>query len=191
MSERKPVLRPDPYDEAWNEFCEALWESLGEELPGLCMAARHSARHYFAERLLEARGFDAEASLALYEKRGGYCDCEILLNVDQPTLEDELASPCRRRLRGPAGRSTTMTGHELAVETCEDCGRAQLHEGGLVFYEHEPGCPHGNLIRGIGELHRLHPHLIDLWLAIGDPPDDAAMRRYVGEVEAIVGEPPA
>jgi Protein of unknown function (DUF2695) len=38
--------------------------------------------HYFTERLLEARGFDVEASVALFEKRGGYCDCEVLFNVD-------------------------------------------------------------------------------------------------------------
>jgi hypothetical protein len=82
----RPVLRPDPYDADWDEFCEALFRSLGEELPGLCMG-----KPWFAERLLEAGGFDAEASLALYATRGGYCDCEILFNVDPPTLEDELA----------------------------------------------------------------------------------------------------
>jgi Protein of unknown function (DUF2695) len=87
------VLRPNPSDPRWVEFCEALWMALGEELPGLCMGARqYSARHYFAERLLEGRGFDAEASLALYEKRGGYCDCEILWNVAVPP-DEEAAAP--------------------------------------------------------------------------------------------------
>jgi hypothetical protein len=71
MTTRSPVLWPDPADEAWQEFCEALERTLG-----LCMGT-----HYFAERLLWARGFDAEASLALYEKQGGYCDCEIVFNV--------------------------------------------------------------------------------------------------------------
>ena len=74
------ALRPG--DPAWDEFCEALWTALGEAVPGLCMGDRRG-RLYFAERLLEARGFDVEASLALYEQLGGYCDCEILLNVDQ------------------------------------------------------------------------------------------------------------
>jgi Protein of unknown function (DUF2695) len=90
MSDRAPVLRPDRADAAWDEFCGALWAALGEELPGLCMGARqHCARYYFAERLLEARGFDAEASLALYARHGGYCDCEILFNVD-PLAPDEV-----------------------------------------------------------------------------------------------------
>jgi Protein of unknown function (DUF2695) len=72
----KPVLRPNSSAE-WREFCVALWRALGDEAPGLCMGT-----HYFTERLLEARGFDVEASLALYEGSGGYCDCELLLNVD-------------------------------------------------------------------------------------------------------------
>ena len=74
MTDGKPVLRPDPYDGAWNEFCDALGTAI---TTAGCMGT-----HYFAERLLEARGLDAEASLALFERRGGYCDCEILLNVD-------------------------------------------------------------------------------------------------------------
>ena len=58
-------------------------------------ARQHSARFYFAERLLEARGFDVDVSLALYETRGGYCDCEILMNADpllNPRPLDEEAS---------------------------------------------------------------------------------------------------
>lgn len=86
-SESLPVLRPDRADPAWREFCEALYEALGHDVPGRC----NSVDHEFAWPLLEARGFDAEASLALYEKRGGCCDCEILLNVDVPTLEEEFA----------------------------------------------------------------------------------------------------
>jgi hypothetical protein len=88
MRERKSVLRPDRDDEAWEEFADALSVAVFQ---GLCMGAhQHSARFYFAERLLEARGFDVEASLALYEKRGGYCDCEILLNVDPPAFDEEV-----------------------------------------------------------------------------------------------------
>lgn len=75
-----PVLRPEADDPRWGEFCEALEKALGR---AGCMGTV-----YFAERLLEARGFDAHASLALYEKRGGYCDCEILLNVDPSTFEE-------------------------------------------------------------------------------------------------------
>jgi Protein of unknown function (DUF2695) len=95
VSDRKPVLRPDAYDPDWIEFRDALDDELGDPAEfgrsGLC---KHD--HYYAKRLLEARGFDAEASLALYEKRGGSCDCEILFNVDPPTLEDELDEERRR-----------------------------------------------------------------------------------------------
>jgi hypothetical protein len=83
----KPVLRPDPNDRAWNEFCEALWSVVNE-----C-----ENDHSHASRLFEERGYDADASIALYEKDGGYCDCEILFNVDPPTLEDELDSLMERQ----------------------------------------------------------------------------------------------
>lgn len=85
-----PALHPDRRDAAWNEFCDALYEALGGRLPGRCQ--RHGSSHYYARRLLEERGFDGEASLALYREHGGYCDCEILMNV-QDWLEDELAEP--------------------------------------------------------------------------------------------------
>jgi len=31
--------------------------------------------------LLAMGGFDVPASLAYFERRGGYCDCEILMNM--------------------------------------------------------------------------------------------------------------
>jgi Protein of unknown function (DUF2695) len=81
------VLVPVRGDPAWEEFCEALYEALGPALPGLCMGS-----HYFTERLLEARGFHVAASVALFEKRGGNCDCEVLFNVDASveTPEEEV-----------------------------------------------------------------------------------------------------
>ncbi len=99
MSARKPILRPDRNDEAWEEFAEALSVPIFGQ--GLCMGGAHqgSARFYFAERLLEARGFDVEASLALYEQHGGYCDCEILFNADP-------------RLNPPAHEEEQLTGDE-------------------------------------------------------------------------------
>jgi hypothetical protein len=84
-----PVLRPDAYSAAWVEFRDALDVALGdpEELgySGLCQGST-----YFAERLLEARGYDVAACLLAYRELGGHCDCTILQNVDPLTLEDEL-----------------------------------------------------------------------------------------------------
>lgn len=79
----RPVLRPDADDERWQEFCEALAAALGSA--GGCDGGSHDGSGYTnARQLLAARGFDVEASLALYAERGGYCDCEILWNVYSP-----------------------------------------------------------------------------------------------------------
>jgi hypothetical protein len=77
------VLKPDPYSLAWQDFCEELSRQI-HTVPGAC-----PGRFNRAPGLLDELGYDVEATLALFEQRGGYCDCEVLLNVDQPTLEDE------------------------------------------------------------------------------------------------------
>ena len=84
MIDPKPPLQPDHGNAAWDEFCEALWRAIA---PGRCMGDG-AGRHYFARWLLAERGYDVEASLTLYETKGGYCDCEILLNVDAPMHDD-------------------------------------------------------------------------------------------------------
>jgi hypothetical protein len=74
------VLWPDAANPEWRRFCKGLRWLLGSGLgPGGCDG---STRH--ARVLLEARGHDADASLQVYESSGGYCDCEVLLNADQP-----------------------------------------------------------------------------------------------------------
>jgi Protein of unknown function (DUF2695) len=82
VSERKSVLRPDPYDSEWNEFFDELMDELSKSF---C-----TRRPRLAALLLERRGYDVEATLTLLEAHGGYCDCEITLNIDLMTLEDEL-----------------------------------------------------------------------------------------------------
>jgi Protein of unknown function (DUF2695) len=40
--------------------------------------------HCQAERIMaEMGGIDIKASIAYFEEHGGYCDCEILYNVDR------------------------------------------------------------------------------------------------------------
>jgi hypothetical protein len=75
----RSVLRPD--DPNWGEFAEALFIALGEDVPGNC-----AGDHRYTRRLLKERGYDVEASLLLYGQRCGYCDCEVLLNID-PLVE--------------------------------------------------------------------------------------------------------
>lgn len=67
-----PVLAPDPDSAAWRSFAEELWRHV--PCQGDCRVAA---------LLLQLGGYDVERSLALYESLGGYCDCEILLNVDR------------------------------------------------------------------------------------------------------------
>jgi uncharacterized protein DUF2695 len=62
---------------AWDDFCSALYERLGGDVPGRC-----EDDHRHSRALLEQVGFDAETTLVYFEHRGGYCDCEVLINVD-------------------------------------------------------------------------------------------------------------
>ena len=86
-AERKDVMTPD--HPRWEEFCERL------EGPEGCNFRRKrdgnttwrcaggtDKRH--ARRILTSMGMDVEESLDYFEANGGYCDCEILFNVDQP-----------------------------------------------------------------------------------------------------------
>ena len=65
-----------PKSARWDEFCNALDATL--RIWG-CDARTH--RH--AKDIMAKMGnVDIEASLEFFEEHGGYCDCEILLNVD-------------------------------------------------------------------------------------------------------------
>jgi hypothetical protein len=76
------VLMPDPYSAEWDDFADWLCTHLENEGCDRTFA--------ITIELLEERGHDVEATLALFESKGGYCDCEVLFNVDPPTLDDEL-----------------------------------------------------------------------------------------------------
>lgn len=71
----------------WKEFCATLGG------PGYCdftedgkWKCDSTTNRQFARKALAGMGFDEagiEASLAYFETNGGYCDCEILFNVDR------------------------------------------------------------------------------------------------------------
>ncbi len=62
--------------ERWHEFYVRLAREV--EAQG-CTSRRDRPRATYV--LTEMDGFDVPASLAYFETCGGYCDCEILMNV--------------------------------------------------------------------------------------------------------------
>jgi hypothetical protein len=72
------VLTPE--SPRWEQFT-GLLESTGSVWGCDGDAGDHVHRH--AKAVMAAMGgIDIEATLAFFESHGGYCDCEILLNVD-------------------------------------------------------------------------------------------------------------
>lgn len=65
-----------PQHPAWNRFAETLYEIL--ENCGGCFGDLRTCN-----TLLDDSPFHKEATLAYFEKNGGYCDCEVLINVDK------------------------------------------------------------------------------------------------------------
>jgi Protein of unknown function (DUF2695) len=61
----------------WGEFIDALSETMSS--PGDC----NHQDHRRAEAILTKMGADVDGTIAFLESRGGFCDCEILLNVDE------------------------------------------------------------------------------------------------------------
>jgi hypothetical protein len=72
-----------PSSNRWYEFGDMLFQRLGCDLPGLCNGDYHHAKT--ATALMG--GIDIEGSVAYFKKHGGYCDCEILLNVLPPGVK--------------------------------------------------------------------------------------------------------
>lgn len=66
---RKSILSPE--DPRWEDFVEHM------EVRANC---DHTTQH--AETFLrKEKDMDVEGTLDYFKSRGGYCDCEILLNV--------------------------------------------------------------------------------------------------------------
>jgi hypothetical protein len=72
----------------WNEFADALsrkiyipetkWRCDGDE-----GQAGAKARRYAIQIMTAMGDIDIPATLKYFDTHGGYCDCEILLNVDR------------------------------------------------------------------------------------------------------------
>ena len=61
------------------------WEQFTDMLGSMewCDGDAGAHVHRYAKAVMAAMGgIDIEATLAFFESHGGYCDCEILLNVD-------------------------------------------------------------------------------------------------------------
>ena len=68
-----------PKSPRWDQFCDELDEAVG--LLG-CGGDRARPTHAVTKRVLTLMGHvDVEASIDFYEQHGGYCDCEVMLNV--------------------------------------------------------------------------------------------------------------
>ncbi len=77
-----------PGHDRWEEFCERLAGPTGvnfryDEAGELCWDC-DSSEIIYAVRILQLMGFDQDsihASLDYYRDHGGFCDCEILINI--------------------------------------------------------------------------------------------------------------
>ena len=78
-----------PEHELWNEFVERLTGPEGIDLTenkriGTIWLCDNTTDN--AVRILESMpNIDIEKTLLYFEKHGGHCDCEILMNVDKTT----------------------------------------------------------------------------------------------------------
>jgi len=81
MLSRFEILTPE--SPRWDEFADALCEAIERhDCDGDAQAAGSNAHRRAKQIMAEMGGVDIPESLAFFESRGGYCDCEILLNVD-------------------------------------------------------------------------------------------------------------
>jgi hypothetical protein len=78
------IMSPNHPD--WGVFCDMLFDSLGHDLPGYCGHNHENARAI----LKRFPGVDIKGSLDHFRDHGGFCDCEILFNVDPDEDVDHL-----------------------------------------------------------------------------------------------------
>lgn len=81
----KQVMTPDHF--LWDVFADRLSGPEGcdfkeDKEKGYTWKCAGGTNKTYATIILEDMGMDVEKSLAYFEQHGGYCDCEILFNVD-------------------------------------------------------------------------------------------------------------
>jgi uncharacterized protein DUF2695 len=82
-----------PASPRWNLFTTLLWNTLTDEMPPDTWPCGNDgssgSQHRYTEAVLtELGGIDVDGTLEFFREHGGYCDCEVLFNVD-PEREDE------------------------------------------------------------------------------------------------------
>ena len=82
-----------PASPRWSLFVRLLGNTLTEGLPANTWRCGNDgsggSEHRYTEAVLaELGGIDIEGTLEFFRQHGGYCDCEILFNVD-PDLDDQ------------------------------------------------------------------------------------------------------
>jgi uncharacterized protein DUF2695 len=86
-----------PKSQRWDAFAAALDEAIEcEGCDGDEGQASLGRTHRHAKKIMGDMGaIDVEASLAFFKENGGYCDCEVLMNVDAVS---EAKPPSTRRV---------------------------------------------------------------------------------------------
>jgi Protein of unknown function (DUF2695) len=81
-----------PASPRWSLFVRLLGDTITDGLPKgtwRCGNDGSGSKHRYAEAVLtELGGIDIDGTLALFRRHGGYCDCEILFNVDRPDKDN-------------------------------------------------------------------------------------------------------
>jgi hypothetical protein len=99
------LLTPD--NVRWTGFCNLLIAALagtGDDISDTDLMRGCDNTLKQSEQILRAMGgVDVDLTLDYFEDRGGYCDCEVLFNVEN--------------------------GHARPREACPDCGRTFGHKG--------------------------------------------------------------
>lgn len=87
--ENLEVLTPD--SSRWDEFCNRLEGPEGCNFtPDLKWRCGGGTDKSFARAIMKSMGgVDIEASCQFFEDHGGFCDCEILFNVDIDREDDD------------------------------------------------------------------------------------------------------
>ncbi len=75
-----------PTHPRWDEFIQRLQGPEGcnfrKENGGITWNCPGGRQKPQARRILEDMEMDVDLSLAFFEERGGYCDCEVVFNVE-------------------------------------------------------------------------------------------------------------
>jgi Protein of unknown function (DUF2695) len=91
MTSRSEAVSLTPEHNLWHTFCAELYARLGYEVPGRCQGD-----HRNTVTLLDELGFHRSTTLAFFEVNGGYCDCEVLFNVEDSARARERDARFRR-----------------------------------------------------------------------------------------------